>query len=433
MTSTQTHLARGASTTRHAVPGAPAPSTAAATARGPAAPRRRPLVSHGTGFLVVALAFATAMAFSTVPTPLYPLYQARDGLPTVAVTVVFAAYAVGVAASLYLVGHLSDRFGRRRVLLLGLAAELVAAVLFLALDGLAGLVVARLVSGAGIGAITATATAHLAELRAAAHPDRGRDTGAVAGLANIGGLALGPLVGGLLAQAAPAPLTTPYVAFAVLLAAAALAAFVVPETVAPATGPYAYRPQRVAVPRSGRGAFVAAAAAAFAGFAVFGLFTSLTPAVLSTVMHEDSRLVAGLVSAAVFASAALAQLVTGRVRPRRQVGLAIALTLAGLAVLAGSVWAASLPAFVVSAVVAGSGVGILFRGALAAAGSLAEPGRRGEVLAGIFLVAYVGLAVPVLLLGLSLTVEPLRLMVVVFAAATAVLVGAAAPGLARRA
>ncbi|KLN34278.1 MFS transporter [Cellulosimicrobium funkei] len=398
----------------------------------PRATRRRPHVSHGSGFLVVALAFATAMAFSTVPTPLYPLYQVRDGLPTVAVTVVFAAYAVGVAASLYLVGHLSDRFGRRRVLLLGLAAELVAAVLFLALDGLGGLVVARLVSGAGIGAVTATATAHLAELRAVARPDGPRDASAVAGLANIGGLALGPLVGGLLAQAAPAPLTTPYVAFAVLLAAAVLAAALVPETVAPPVGLYAYRPQRVAVPRSGRGAFVAAAAAAFAGFAVFGLFTSLTPSVLSTVMHEDSRLVAGLVSAAVFASAALAQLASGRLAAARQVALAVALTLTGLVVLAVSVGLASLPGFVVSAVVAGAGVGILFRGALATAGSLAEPQRRGEVLAGIFLVAYVGLAVPVLLLGLSLTVEPLRLMVVVFAAATAVLVALAAPGLARR-
>ncbi|KZM77695.1 MFS transporter [Cellulosimicrobium sp. I38E] len=398
----------------------------------PRATRRRPHVSHGSGFLVVALAFATAMAFSTVPTPLYPLYQVRDGLPTVAVTVVFAAYAVGVAASLYLVGHLSDRFGRRRVLLLGLAAELVAALLFLALDGLGGLVVARLVSGAGIGAVTATATAHLAELRAVARPDGPRDASAVAGLANIGGLALGPLVGGLLAQAAPAPLTTPYVAFAVLLAAAMLAAAPVPETVAPPVGPYAYRPQRVAVPRSGRGAFVAAAAAAFAGFAVFGLFTSLTPSVLSTVMHEDSRLVAGLVSAAVFASAALAQLASGRLAAARQVALAVALTLTGLVVLAVSVGLASLPGFVASAVVAGAGVGILFRGALATAGSLTEPQRRGEVLAGIFLVAYVGLAVPVLLLGLSLTVEPLRLMVVVFAAATAVLVALAAPGLARR-
>lgn len=422
-------------TTTSAPPTHPAPARqdgAQRPSRPPRARRTRPLLSHGSGFLVVALAFATAMAFSTVPTPLYPLYQARDGLPTVAVTVVFAAYAVGVAASLYLVGHLSDRFGRRRILVLGLVAELVAAVLFLLLDGLGGLVVARLVSGVGIGAVTATATAHLAELRAAARPGGPADTSAVAGLANIGGLALGPLVGGLLAQAAPAPLTTPYVAFAVLLAAAVLAAAVVPETVPPAAAPYRYRPQRVAVPRGGRGTFAAAAAAAFAGFAVFGLFTSLTPSVLATVMHEESRLVAGLVSAAVFAAAAVAQLATDRLARRRQVALAVTLTLAGLALLAVSVSTASLPGFVASAVVAGAGVGILFRGALATAGALAEPGRRGEVLAGVFLVAYLGLAVPVLLLGVSLTVEPLRLMVVVFAAATALLVAAAAPGLARR-
>lgn len=38
------------------------------------------------------------MAFSTVPTSLYPLYQARDGFSTFPVTIVFAVYAVGVLA-----------------------------------------------------------------------------------------------------------------------------------------------------------------------------------------------------------------------------------------------------------------------------------------------------------------------------------------------
>lgn len=407
--------------------------TAPAHRSAPTHPARGARLTHRTGFLVVALAFATAMAFSTVPTPLYPLYQERDGFPTLAVTVVFAAYAVGVAVSLYLVGHLSDRLGRRPVLLAGLAAELLAAVLFLVWPGLVGLVVARLVSGVGIGAVTATATAHLTELRAAHRPARGADAGAVAGLANIGGLALGPLVGGLLAQLVPGPLTTPYLVFVVLLAAAAVAVALVPETVEASRERFVYRPQRVAVPREGRGALGAAAAATFAAFAVFGIFTSLTPSVLGGVLHEHSRLVAGLVSATVFASASLAQLATVRLPLRRQVGLAASLTLAGLALLGVGVAAASLPAFVASAAVAGAGVGALFRTALATAGSLAEPGRRGEVLAGVFLVAYVGLAVPVLLLGAALTVEPLDLVVVVFAVAAAVTVAAATPALARRA
>ena len=113
--------------------------------------------------------------------------------------------------------------------------------------------------------------------------------------------------------------------------------------------------------------------------------------------------------------------------------LAGALTVAGLGLLAASVAAALPVAFVASAVVAGSGVGTGFRSALGVAGSLAEPGRRGEVLAGMFLVAYVGLAVPVLLLGAALTVVPLDVVVVAFSAVTAALVAVSAPALARRA
>ena len=119
-------------------------------------------VSHGLGFRVVAVAFATALAFSTVPTPLYALYQQRDGFPTFVVTVVFAAYAVGVMLSLYLAGHLSDWLGRRRVLVAGLLAEALAAAMFLLWPDVPGLIVARLLSGAGIGVLSATATAPIA-------------------------------------------------------------------------------------------------------------------------------------------------------------------------------------------------------------------------------------------------------------------------------
>ena len=61
--------------------------------------RARLGVNHGVGFVVVALAFTTAMAFATIPTPLYVLYQQRDGFPTLMITVIFAAFAVGVVAS----------------------------------------------------------------------------------------------------------------------------------------------------------------------------------------------------------------------------------------------------------------------------------------------------------------------------------------------
>jgi MFS family permease len=110
------------------------------------------------------------MAFSVVPTPLWTLYQARDAFSTFAITVAFAAYAVGVLVSLFLAGHLSDRVGRRVILLPAIVLEVIAAVLFIVWNTFAGLIVDRVIAGLGIGMITATATAFIFELHRHARP-----------------------------------------------------------------------------------------------------------------------------------------------------------------------------------------------------------------------------------------------------------------------
>ncbi|SEA38568.1 Predicted arabinose efflux permease, MFS family [Leifsonia sp. 21MFCrub1.1] len=388
----------------------------------PGRARRSFRLRHGAGFWVIAAAFLAVMAFSTVPTPLYAFYQARDGFPTWVVTVIFAAYAVGVIASLFLIGHLSDIAGRRRMVLIAVLVEIVSAALFLVWNDVTGLIVARTLSGIGVGALTASATAHLSELRAVARPDEGPATaGTVSTVVNTGGLALGPLIGGAFAQLLPEPLLLPYAVFLILLAVAAVAVALVPETVERAEERPAYRPQRISLPAEARGAFSAAAVAAFAGFAVFGLFTSLAPSVLVVTLHQTSHLLAGFVPFAVFAASAVSQIVFGRLSARAQLILALVLMLVGLAGLATGVLIASFAVFLVSGVLAGAGVGLQFRSAIAAAASLAAPERRGEVLAAIFLIAYIGLAVPVLLVGVALIVWPLVPVLVVFVAAVAAL------------
>lgn len=361
-------------------------------------------IRHGAGFWVIALAFFIVMAFSTVPTPLYALYQARDGFTTFLITVIFAAYAVGVMVSLYLAGHVSDWLGRRNVILAAILIEVLAAMVFLIWPAVPGLLVARFVSGVGVGALTATATAHLSELRTEARPDEGpRLAGTISSFANIGGLGLGPLVGGVLAQFVTAPLVIPYVVFLLLMVAAAVATAFVPETVVRLEQRPAYRPQRVSLPRQARGRFYSAGAAAFAAFAVFGLFTSLAPTFIAGTLHETSRLLAGVVTFAVFGSAAFAQVFTSRLEIAKQLRLAMVFMAVGLAAMAVGVLTVSLPLFIVAGILAGAGVGIQFRASVAVAASLALPPSRGEVLAALFLVAYTGLAVPVLLVGFALT------------------------------
>lgn len=405
---------------------APAPTPAETTTGA-----RRSRAAHTAGFWTAVISFGIAMAFSTIPTPIYALYQQRDGFSPIVVTVIFAAYAVGVAVSLYLVGHVSDWWGRRAVFLAALAVEIIAAVMFLLWQDVTGLIVARFVSGVGIGGLTATATAHISELRAVAAPSS-TIAPVVSNFANIGGLAVGPLVSGILITWLPAPLETPYAVFLVLLVLALIATAVIPETVDRAAQRRPYRPQRIAIPRASRGAFWAAGTGAFTGFAVFGLMMALTPTVLAQAMGVTSRLAAGAVPFAVFMSAAVTQIVTVRLPLRRQLLLSWALMGAGIALVAVAVAVGHLPLFVVGGVAAGAGVGVMFRASLGVAAGLAPVGARGEVLAAVFLIAYVGLAAPTLLIGAALAWLPLALVLGVFAVLVLVLISIATPQMVRR-
>src|SRR6266571_1014826 len=86
---------------------------------------------HRRAFWVVALAFLTVMALGTVPSPLYGLYRARDHFSLFMVTVIYAVYAIGVIGALLLAGHLSDLYGRRRLLLPAVGITILSAVVFL--------------------------------------------------------------------------------------------------------------------------------------------------------------------------------------------------------------------------------------------------------------------------------------------------------------
>lgn len=366
-------------------------------------PRTPRTVSAAVGFWIVATVFLATMAYSTIPTPLYTLYQQRDGFAVWVITMIFAAYAVGVVLSLFFLGHVSDRAGRRRMLVIAVLVSVLSAILFLVWSDVPGLLTARLVNGASIGILTATATAHLAELRARARPEEPPVVAAsVAGAANLGGLALGPLIGGLFVEYLPAPLIVPHVVFLVVLIAAAAVLSVVPETVVPHATRTAYRPQRLAFPPGSRPAFLAAGLGAFASFALFGLFTSLAPTFLVDAFRAPDHLLAGATPFAVFASAASAQVALVRVRLRLQLAISIAACASGLVAIAAGAVIPSLALFLVGGVVSGAGVGILFRSAIATAAGLAAPGARGGTLALIFLIAYCGLALPVIAVGVSL-------------------------------
>src|SRR5260370_3862068 len=149
---------------------APSGRPAAGTRHSGATPDRQQRRSHGRGFWVVGYVFAVTMAFSTIPAPLYVLYQARDHFGALLVTVIFAAYAVGVMVSLFLAGHVSDWLGRRRMVAAAAGGNMASRIVFLAWPAVPGLIAARVISGISIAMLTATAPAYLSALHAAARP-----------------------------------------------------------------------------------------------------------------------------------------------------------------------------------------------------------------------------------------------------------------------
>lgn len=94
-----------------AVDRAPAPASGADRGRS---------FGQGAGFLAVAFALGVTLMGNNIPTPLYPEYQLKFGFSTGMLTVIFAVAAAGVLPSLLLIGPLSDRLGRRPVLLFAL-------------------------------------------------------------------------------------------------------------------------------------------------------------------------------------------------------------------------------------------------------------------------------------------------------------------------
>jgi MFS family permease len=347
-------------------------------------------------FWLLAFVFAATMLGTTLPTPLYVIYQARWHFSAAMVTTIFAVYAAAVLATLLLAGRSSDQAGRRPVLAVALVAAALSTVAFILAPNEWVLLAGRVLSGVAAGLMTGTATAALTELVPAT---AGRRASLVATAANMGGLGLGPLIAGLFAQYAPHPTTLVFVAYLAVLAAAGGCLMFIPETVSLRRRP-ALRFAGPGIPERGRGQFIAAAVGAFAAFALLGLFSSLVPGFIGGVLHQGSHAVQGAVVFGMFAVGTITQVALSRFPSRRVVLAGLGLFLASLALILTALAQAAMGLFLAGTAAGGVAVGAIFLGSLATANSLAPPERRGHVVSTFFVACYAGLIIPVVGVGM---------------------------------
>ena len=281
---------------------------------------------------LIGAAFAITMLGTTLPTPLYPLYEKAFGFGELVTTVVFAAYAVGVTVALVLLGHWSDQLGRKPMLLAGLVLSGLSAVVFLLAGSLGWLFVGRVLSGLSAGIFTGTATATIVDLA----PEHGKArVSLIAAAVNMGGLGAGPLLAGVLAQYAPLPLRLCFIVDLMLVVVAVAGIAAVREPVQRASTPR-LRPQKITVPVEIRGVFTRAVIAGFAGFAVLGLFTAVSPAFLGTVLHDTNHALTGAVVISVFIASTIGQSLSSAIGEQRALMMGCAGLIVGMIVVGAS-------------------------------------------------------------------------------------------------
>jgi len=142
--------------------------------------------------------------------PLLLVYHRDLGVGEATLEAMFGVYAIGLIPGLLIGGPLSDRIGRRAVVLPAAALSVLATVLLMfGGQTIVALFAGRLLAGIVSGAVFSAATTWLRETSLAAGV--GASAASRTAAAMSAGFGLGPLVAGMVAQWAPAPTVLPYV------------------------------------------------------------------------------------------------------------------------------------------------------------------------------------------------------------------------------
>lgn len=171
-------------------------------------------------FTLVVVMMGFGMAF-----PVMPFYIEAFGASGSAMGLLMAIYALMQFIFAPLWGDLSDRYGRKPILIVGILGNAIAQVLFGFASSLSMLFIARALAGILSSATMPTAMAYISD--STSEEDRGKGMG-ILGAAMGVGMILGPGLAGWLAQTS---LGLPFfVAAALSLAAAVLVIFMLPES-----------------------------------------------------------------------------------------------------------------------------------------------------------------------------------------------------------
>ncbi|MES4908757.1 MFS transporter [Streptomyces sp. NPDC000395] len=353
-------------------------AAAAATATAAEPPPRREV-------WLAAWPVTAVFILSNTATPLYVLWQKELGFSSGMLTVVFACYIVGLIAALLVAGVVSDRVGRKPVLLPALALGIVASVLFATAGSIVVLAIARLLSGVAVGSIVSAGMAAVTDV---AGPDRKRLAALLASTAMVLGAGLGPLLAGVLSETLPGPTVTVFLVEIALLALAVLVVARMPlrRPTGARRGAWVRVPS---VPRANRVHLLLGIAVFAPGITSTSFVLSLGPSLLADLLGTTSRVVAGATAFVMFTAATAVQFAVRRLSVGVILTAGAASTTLAMASLALAIQLSATPLLALAAVLAGAGQGMGQLGGLTLISAHVPAARLAEANAALNVGGYV--------------------------------------------
>lgn len=330
-------------------------------------------------------------------TPLIPLYKEQLGFGDTVVTLFLVCYVAALVPAMLTLGQLSDRVGRKGVLIGALVALGIAQMYLATEPPLGGLLAARALQGLATGAFFGTCTAFLVD---GAPAGRRGWVSVLASVSVRGGLGLGPGLGGLFAEYAAAPLRTPFLVHLAAVAVAVVIIATLPETVTSRSR----RPLtlKLGVPPEDHAVFWRVLVPSGMLFSLFdGVCLSLIPVFEVRELDVTNYALVGAAGFLVLVSGAVSQLVFRRLAATPAIvwGLGAA-SVAFVGVVVGAPLRS--PALVLSAVaVTGAACGLVFKGGVDLCTRIAPPADRGKLISSYYVACYLGgFSVPLLVVGI---------------------------------
>ena len=391
-----------------------------ATATGERPPLRLP---RRTAFVLALASVVALMVGASAPSPFYPVLQTQIGFSAGTMTTIFGVYAVTLLVTLLVTGSLSDHVGRRPVLAVGFLVLAVSMVGFWHADGVGTLLVSRAVQGVAAGLLMSTMSAAVVDLEPATRPGLAATLNSVTPLF---GLAAGALAAGIVLDSSQHALPLVFATLTVAYVALAVGVLALPETSPRHEGWLRSLRPRVGIPAAARPAFRRSAPALFAGWATGGLYLSLGAPIVGQLLGGRSHVEQGAVVTVLTGVGALSSYL-GRQRTPRQITLYGTTMLAvGTVLTLVALHAGSLVAFLLAAVVAGSGFGTSFLGIMRSITPTVGPAQRGELFSSVFVVSYLAFGLPAVAAGFAAPRFGLETTATVYGLAVVVLSAAAA-------